>query len=71
MDSVEVYNLHSLGHLADQVKAIGPLALISAMGFESANYQLTCTVSQTVSSQATPDIVAKRLLQNSRVEQRK
>ena len=71
MDSVEVYNMHSLGHLADQVKAIGPLALISAMGFEIAKYQLTCTVSQTVSSQATPDSVAKTCLQNFSVEQKK
>ena len=69
-DSAEVYNMHSLRHLADQVQSKGPLAAISAMGFESANYQLTRTVSQTVSSQATPDIVVKRYLRKFNVEQR-
>ena len=37
IDSAEVYNMHSLGHLADQVQSKVPLAAISAMGFESAN----------------------------------
>ena len=69
-DSAEVYNMHSLRHLADQVQSKGPLAAISAMGFESANYQLTRTVSQTVSSQATPDLVVKRYLRKFNVEQR-
>ena len=70
-DSAEVYNMHSLRHLADQVQSKGPLAAISAMGFrQSANYQLTRTVSQTVSSQATPDLVVKRYLRKFNVEQR-
>ena len=69
-DSAEVYNMHSLRHLADQVQSKGPLASISAMGFESANYQLTRTVSQTVSSRATPHLVVKRYLRKFNVEQR-
>ena len=69
-DSAEAYNMHSLRHLADQVQSKGPLAAISEMEFESDNYQLTRTVSQTVSSQATPDLVVKRYLRKFNVEQR-
>ena len=69
-DSAEVYNMHSLRHLADQVQSKGPLAAISAMGIGSAKYELTRTVSQTVSSQATPDLVVKRYLRKFNVEQR-
>ena len=67
-DSAEVYNMHSLGHLADQVQSKGPLAAISTMGFESAHYKLTRTLSQTVSSQATPDLVVKRYLRKFNAE---
>ena len=70
-DSADVYIMHSISNLADQVKTIGPLSSISALGFENANYQLSCTVSQTVSSQATPDFVVKSYLRKFRVEQKK
>ena len=62
--------MHSLRHLADEVQSKGSLAAISAMGFESANYQLTRTVSQTVTSQATYNFVVKRYLRKFNVEQR-
>ena len=38
------------------------------MGFENGNSQLTHTVSQTLSSQATPDLVVKRNLQKFSLE---
>ena len=63
--------MHALGHLTDQVQSKVPLAAISAIGFESANYQLTRTVSQTVTSQATPDLVVKRYLRKFNLEQKR
>ena len=69
-DSAEDFNVHSFRNLTDQVQSKGPLAAISALGFESADYQLTRTVSQTVSSQAAPDLVVKRYLPKFNVEQR-
>ena len=69
-DSAEVYNINSLRHLADQVQSKGTLAAFLAMSFESANIQLTRTVSQTVTSQATPGLVVKIYLRKFNVEQR-
>lgn len=44
----QVYNVHSLRHLADQVKCFGPLWTTSAFGFESANHHLKLPLTGTV-----------------------
>ena len=47
-DKVFSANLHSLNHLAWQVKCFGPLWCTSAIMFESANYLLRCKFTGTV-----------------------
>ena len=48
-DKVFSANIHSLNHLARQVKCYGPLWCTSAIMFESANYLLRCKFTGTVS----------------------
>ena len=48
-DKVFSANIHSLNHLAWQVKCYGPLWCTSAIMFESANYLLRCKFTGTVS----------------------
>ena len=39
-EAAQTFNIHSLGHLADQVKMSGPLASLSCMPFRAAYYHL-------------------------------
>ena len=39
-EAAQNFNVHSLGHLADQVKKSGPLASLSCMPLEAAHYHL-------------------------------
>ena len=39
-EAAQTYNMHSLGHLADQAKKTGPLDSLSSIPFESAHFRL-------------------------------
>ena len=61
--------MHTIRHLIDQVKKIGPLWLVSAFPFESANHMVTRTVKGFIKN---PDkIVHNFLLQQRSLESKK
>ena len=62
-EKVETINVHSLRHLADQVRRIGPLLTFSAMSFQAAN-----RIGEVVSgSNSECQIICRRILQRYRL----
>ena len=72
-EDLQTYNFHSLRHLCDQVKNLGPLWNFSAFAFESANHYLIRALSGTIKK---PERIAEQFVANKRtifkhLEQRK
>ena len=63
-EKVETINVHSLRHLADQVRRFGPLFTFSAMSFEAANRTLGEVVS---GSNSECQVICRRILQRHRL----
>ena len=63
-EKVETINVHSLRHLADQVRRFGPLFTFSAMSFEAANRTLGEVVS---GSNSECQVICRRISQRHRL----
>ena len=59
-EAAQTFNVHSLGHLADQVKMSGPLASLSCMPFEAAHYHLKRAIGPITSASLATKLAVKR-----------
>ena len=59
-EAAQTFNMHSLGHLADQVKMSGPLASLSCMPFEAAHYHLKRAIGPITSASLATKLAVKR-----------
>ena len=59
-EAAQTYNMHSLGHLADQAKKTGPLASLSSIPFESAHFHLKRAIGPNTSAIVATKLAVKR-----------
>ena len=59
-EAAQNYNMHSLGHLADQAKKTGPLASLSSIQFESVHFHLKRAIGPNTSAIVATKLAVKR-----------
>ena len=59
-EAAQTYNMHSLGHLADQAKKTGTLASLSPIPFESAHFHLKRAIGPNTSAIVATKLAVKR-----------